>query len=162
MRRGWTWHVIVLAALLVAVPFAPAGDKEAPHDARTSSGRIVGQLTLLLLGASLLTAGARRTRSRGLVHVGLGLMILVACVVHALVLLASGLTHGWLSGALALALLAAHGAAGLAKGALVRRWGRGGWRAAHLASGIGALTFALEHALLYGRHWGVLRGLLPG
>jgi hypothetical protein len=145
----------------VAVALLPAGNARGPHDGLTVAGRILGQVALLLLLLSLTPMGPWRAVARRRFHVGLGISILGVVAAHAALLLARGITHGWLSGALVLGMLAWHGALVLRKPALLKAWGQERWRFAHLASGLGAVAIALEHTLLYGRHWGALSWLLP-
>lgn len=133
-----------------------------------TEGRILGQMSLFLLIGSLglayprplgrLLAPARRRR----VHALLGALILALATVHAVVLPLVSVLRGWLSGVWALGALCLHGASGLLRGRLTGRWGPVRWRFVHVTAGWAGLLFGLEHALLFGQHLGVLRGVLGG
>lgn len=134
----------------------------------TTTGRILGQFTFQALLVSLFFAYRRplgdrigqRLRTR--FHRGLGLVILMLAVLHAAVLLPNLVFRGWLTGVVSFAVLMLHGTLGLAKPWAMRRFGHERWRYVHLATAWAGLLIGLEHALVYGEHYGVLRGLVLG
>lgn len=175
------WLIIAgLALLAVVTPpgtNAPAGrfvEDPATGESRfvfdpppgMSEGRILGQMSLFLLVGSLglaypwpqgrILSPARRRR----VHALLGALILALATVHAVMLPLVSVFRGWLSGVWALSALFVHGASGSLRDRLARRWGSARWRFVHVTAGWAGLLFGLEHALLFGQHLGVLRGVL--
>lgn len=83
-------------------------------------------------------------------HRWLGLAILVLALAHGVLLPIVGFRRGWLSGIVALLLLAAHGVSGISKVRMSRRFGSDAWRYVHHATAWSAFAFALFHSFLSG------------
>lgn len=182
--RWWSplASVGVAAALAGLLLLPPGENHDASHgtlDAETglhvpdeskpapvTVGRVLGQASTMALALSLLLAYpqvsgrvlAHRVRRRG--HAWLGAALLAAAVVHGVMLPVAGVWRGWHAGVLAAVLLGSHGASGAWRGRLVVAWGAARWRWAHVATGWAALAASLWHALVYGQHLGLLRGVL--
>ena len=83
-------------------------------------------------------------------HRWIGLAVLVLALAHGILFPLVGFRRGWLSGVVALLLLAAHGVSGIAKVRMSRRFGGEAWRYLHLATAWSAFVFALFHSFLSG------------
>lgn len=132
----------------------------------TTTGRILGQFTFQVLLVSLLFAYPRPLPIDGVLrsrfHRGLGITILVLASAHAAVLLPNLVFRGWLTGVVSFLVLAAHGFLGAAKKRVVARWGGPWWRHLHRTTGWAGLFIGIQHALVYGQHYGLLREAVLG
>lgn len=124
------------------------------------AGAIAGQLSFLALFASLaLTRGALRRRMRRamahLWHLRLGRIVLGLSLLHTVLLLVNMDHRGWLSGTIALAALAGHGATSALKRRWLPLWGTPKWRAVNAATAWTAILFSVEHLLVASYDWGL-------